>query len=153
MPPSSHITVNTVHVYGQEKTIILRDINILNVQDALTPAQIQCDVAALVYDASNPKSFEYIARIYIVSFIQFCVNILELFFMIYYIFQKYFADSKIPVLIIANKSDLSEVKQDYLLQPISFCNKYKLMPPQPYSISRTVRREIFVKLATMAAFP
>lgn len=131
VPPSSHITVNTVHVYGQEKTIILRDINILNVQDALTPAQIQCDVAALVYDANNPKSFEYIARIYI----------------------KYFADSKIPVLIIANKSDLSEVKQDYLLQPISFCNKYKLMPPQPYSISRTVRREIFVKLATMAAFP
>uniref|UniRef100_V9IFW4 Mitochondrial Rho GTPase n=1 Tax=Apis cerana TaxID=7461 RepID=V9IFW4_APICE len=27
------------------------------------------------------------------------------------------------------------------------------MPPQPYSISRTIRREIFVKLATMAAFP
>lgn len=67
VPLSSHTTVNTVHVYGQEKTIILRDINILNVQDALTPAQIQCDVAALVYDASNPKSFEYIARIYIVS--------------------------------------------------------------------------------------
>lgn len=67
VPPSSHVTVNTVHVYGQEKTIILRDINILNVQDALTPAEIQCDVAALVYDASNPKSFEYIARIYIVS--------------------------------------------------------------------------------------
>ena len=67
VPPSSHVTVNTIHVYGQEKTIILRDIHILNVQDALTPAQIQCDVAALVYDASNPKSFEYIARIYIVS--------------------------------------------------------------------------------------
>ncbi|XP_076671104.1 mitochondrial Rho GTPase isoform X3 [Andrena cerasifolii] len=131
VPANSHVTVNTVHVYGQEKTIILRDINIHNVQDALTPAQIQCDAAALVYDASNPKSFEYIARIYI----------------------KYFADSKIPVLIVANKSDLSEVKQEYLLQPVSFCNKYKLMPPQPYSISRTVRREIFVKLATMAAFP
>lgn len=66
VPSNSHVTVNTVHVYGQEKTIILRDINILNVQDALTPAQIQCDAAALVYDASNPKSFEYIARIYIV---------------------------------------------------------------------------------------
>ncbi|CAK9828451.1 Mitochondrial Rho GTPase [Anthophora retusa] len=131
VPSSSHVTVNTVHVYGQEKTIILRDINIHNVQDALTPAEIQCDAAALVYDASNPKSFQYIARIYI----------------------KYFADSKIPVLIVANKNDLSEVKQEYLLQPESFCNKYKLMSPQPYSISRTVRREIFVKLATMAAFP
>ncbi|XP_020292185.1 mitochondrial Rho GTPase isoform X3 [Pseudomyrmex gracilis] len=131
VPSNAHVTVNTVHVYGQEKMIILRDINVLNVQDALTPAEIQCDAAALVYDASNSKSFEYIARIYI----------------------KYFADSKIPVLIIANKSDLSEVKQGYLLQPTAFCSKYKLMPPQPYSISRTVRREIFVKLATMAAFP
>ncbi|XP_048507598.1 mitochondrial Rho GTPase isoform X2 [Athalia rosae] len=131
VPPNAHVTVNTVHVYGQEKTIVLRDINILNVQDALSPGQIQCDAAALVYDASNPKSFEYIARIFI----------------------KYFADSKIPVLIVANKSDLTEVKQEYLLQPASFCNKYKLMPPQPYSVTRTVRREIFVKLATMAAFP
>lgn len=59
--------MNTVHVYGQEKMIILKDVNILNVQDALTPAQIQCDAAALVYDASNSRSFEYIARIYIVS--------------------------------------------------------------------------------------
>ncbi|XP_034949325.1 mitochondrial Rho GTPase isoform X1 [Chelonus insularis] len=131
VPTNANVAVNTVHVYGQEKIIILRDINIMNVQDALTPAQIQCDAAALVYDASNPRSFEYIARIYI----------------------KYFADSKIPVLIVANKSDLSEVKQDYLLQPPSFCNKYKLMPPQPYSVTRTVRPEIFVKLATMAAFP
>ncbi|KAL6441984.1 mitochondrial Rho GTPase isoform X1 [Cataglyphis hispanica] len=131
VPSNAHISVNTLHVYGQEKTMVLKDINVLNVQDALTPAEIQCDAAALVYDASNPKSFEYIARIYI----------------------KYFADSKIPVLIIANKSDLSEVKQGYLLQPAAFCSKYKLMPPQPYSISRTVRREIFVKLATMAAFP
>ncbi|XP_018340566.1 PREDICTED: mitochondrial Rho GTPase isoform X2 [Trachymyrmex septentrionalis] len=131
VPSTAHVTVNTLHVYGQEKTIVLKDINVMNVQDALTPAEIQCDAAALVYDASNPKSFEYIARIYI----------------------KYFADSKIPVLIVANKSDLSEVKQSYLLQPAAFCSKYKLMPPQPYSISRTIRREIFVKLATMAAFP
>lgn len=64
---NTYITVNTLHVYGQEKTIVLKDINVLNVQDALTPAEIQCDAAALVYDASNPKSFEYIARIYIVS--------------------------------------------------------------------------------------
>ncbi|KAL0121328.1 hypothetical protein PUN28_006691 [Cardiocondyla obscurior] len=131
VPSNAHVTVNTLHVYGQEKTLVLKDINVLNVQDALTPSEIQCDAAALVYDASNPKSFEYIARIYI----------------------KYFADSKIPVLIVANKSDLSEVKQNYLLQPAAFCSKYKLMPPQPYSISRTIRREIFVKLATMAAFP
>ncbi|XP_020292187.1 mitochondrial Rho GTPase isoform X5 [Pseudomyrmex gracilis] len=126
--------VYTCHVIGPKssgKTTLCRTFIDPKLEDALTPAEIQCDAAALVYDASNSKSFEYIARIYI----------------------KYFADSKIPVLIIANKSDLSEVKQGYLLQPTAFCSKYKLMPPQPYSISRTVRREIFVKLATMAAFP
>ncbi|KAL6259487.1 hypothetical protein P5V15_009406 [Pogonomyrmex californicus] len=72
----------------EQKTMVLKDINVLNVQDALTP--------------------------------------------------KYFADSKI--LIVANKSDLPEVKQ-------SCCNR----PLSPYS-SRTIQREIFVKLATMAAF-
>lgn len=77
VPSNSNVTVNTVHVYGQEKTIILRDINIMNVQDALTPAQIQCDAAALVYDASNPKSFEYIARIYIVSIFLFISGMCE----------------------------------------------------------------------------
>ncbi|XP_014229588.1 mitochondrial Rho GTPase isoform X1 [Trichogramma pretiosum] len=128
---SSNMYVNTVHIYGQEKILILKDINILNIQDALLPAQIQCDAAALVYDTNNPKSFEFIARIYI----------------------KYFADSKIPVLIVANKSDLTEAKQEYLLQPATFCTKYKLMPPQPHGISHVVRREIFIKLATMAAFP
>ncbi|KYQ46577.1 Mitochondrial Rho GTPase [Trachymyrmex zeteki] len=144
VPSTAHVTVNTLHVYGQEKTIVLKDINVMNVQDALTPAEIQCDAAALVYDANNPKSFEYIARIYI-----------HLLQRLKYIHddKKYFADSKIPVLIVANKSDLSEIKQSYLLQPTAFCSKYKLMPPQPYSISRTIRREIFVKLATMAAFP
>lgn len=71
VPSNAHVTVNTVHVYGQEKTIVLKDINVLNVQDALTPAEIQCDAAALVYDTSNPKSFEYIARIYIVSIVFF----------------------------------------------------------------------------------
>lgn len=131
----------------------MKDINVLNVQDALTPAEIQCDAAALVYDASNPKSFEYIARIYIVSIRCNDRNIFTTINTMYMPLQKYFADSKIPVLIVANKSDLSEVKQNYLLQPAAFCSKYKLMPPQPYSISRTIRREIFVKLATMAAFP
>lgn len=55
--------------------MVLKDINVLNVQDALTPAEIQCDAAALVYDASNPKSFEYIARIYIVSTLASAVTI------------------------------------------------------------------------------
>jgi len=47
--------------------MVLRDINIRSVSDPLLPSEVQCDVACLVYDINNPKSFEYIARIYIVS--------------------------------------------------------------------------------------
>ena len=34
----------------------------------LTEAEILCDVVCLVYDVSNPKSFEYCARIFKVCF-------------------------------------------------------------------------------------
>jgi Ras family protein T1 len=124
-------TVNVVQVYGQEKIMILRDINVRNVSDPLLPHEVQCDVACLIYDINNAKSFEYIARIYI----------------------KYFAESKIPVLMVACKSDLEEVKQDYLLQPVTFCQKYKILPPQNFTVKGHLRKDVFVKLATMAAFP
>lgn len=64
---ASQATVNVVQVYGQEKIMVLREINVRNVSDPLLPSEVQCDVTCLVYDISNPKSFEYIARIYIVS--------------------------------------------------------------------------------------
>lgn len=67
MTGTPNCTVNVVQVYGQEKIMMLKDINVRAVSDPLLPHEVQCDVACLVYDVSNPKSFEYIARIYIVS--------------------------------------------------------------------------------------
>lgn len=122
--------VNTVQIYGQEKHLVLRDIDMRNVLDALQPHEVHCDVACLIYDSSCPTSFEYVARIYI----------------------KYFADSKIPVLITGTKDDLEPVRQEYLLQPIDFCHKYKLLPPQMFSVKHE-KKDLYVKLATMAAFP
>lgn len=122
--------INAVQVYGQEKHLVLRDIDVRQILDPLQPQEVHCDVACLTYDVSNPTSFEYIARIYI----------------------KYFAESKIPVLIVGTKDDLEEVRQDYLLQPNEFCQKYKLLPPQMFSIKHN-KKDLYTKLATMAAFP
>lgn len=122
--------VNTVQIYGQEKHMVLRDIDMRNVLDPLQPHEVHCDVACLIYDTNNPTSFEYVARIYI----------------------KYFAESKIPVLITGTKGDLEEVRQDYLLQPQEFCHKYKLLPPQIFSLKHD-KKDLYVKMATMAAFP
>ena len=46
-------TINTVQVYGQEKYLVLEDIDVKNVGDALTPSELQCDVCCLVYDSSK----------------------------------------------------------------------------------------------------
>lgn len=59
--------VNITHVYGQEKFLIMKEIEVRNVSEPLTPSDAKCDVACLVYDCTNPKSFEYVARIYLVS--------------------------------------------------------------------------------------
>lgn len=125
-----HHCINTVQIYGQEKFLVMRDIEVRQVLDPLQPQEVHCDVACLVYDSNNPKSFEYIARIYI----------------------KYFAESKIPVLIVGTKGDLVDVRQEYLLQPQDFCQKYKLLPPQIFSLKHN-KKDLYVKLATMAAFP
>lgn len=117
-------------ISGQEKHLVMRDIEVRQVLDPLQPQDVHCDVACLVYDTNNPKSFEYIARIYI----------------------KYFAESKIPVLITGTKGDLMEVRQEYLLQPNEFCQKYKILPPQIFSLKHN-KKDLYVKLATMAAFP
>jgi hypothetical protein len=64
---SENCCINTVLVYGQEKYLVLREIPITRVSDPLQPHEVNCDVACLVYDTAASRSFEYIARIYIVS--------------------------------------------------------------------------------------
>lgn len=117
-------------MYGQEKYLVLRDIDVRQVLDPLQPQEVHCDVACLVYDVSNSRSFEYIARIYV----------------------KYFAESKIPVFIVGTKTDCEVVHQEYLLQPPEFCQKYKLLAPQMFSLKNN-KTDVYNKLATMAAFP
>ncbi len=58
--------INTVQVYGQEKYLVLQDIDVRTLTDVLSPTEIHCDVACLVYDISNPRSFEFVARIFLV---------------------------------------------------------------------------------------
>ncbi|XP_014676838.1 PREDICTED: mitochondrial Rho GTPase 1-like, partial [Priapulus caudatus] len=49
--------------------------------------------------------------------------------------------------------DRAEVRQDGDVQPADFCAQYKLPPPQGFSCVDTINRDVYVKLATLAAFP
>lgn len=155
--------MNSVLVYGQEKQLILREVEAKGIADPLMTEDTQCDVVCLVYDSNHPKSFEYVAEIYLVSFIfHFPFNNV-LAIIIYFnvsLSQRYFEGSKIPVLVVANKSDLLPVRQDYILQPDEFCSRHKLAPPHLFSAlpspsgsAQHPDKDVYVKLATMAVFP
>ena len=51
-------------VYGQSRILLLHDVDALGA-DSLSPQQVACDVACLVYDASDEHSFEHVARLYL----------------------------------------------------------------------------------------
>ncbi|OWF40098.1 Mitochondrial Rho GTPase 1 [Mizuhopecten yessoensis] len=126
----SSFTINTVQVYGQEKYLLLHEVDV-SVCDMLNPTEMNCDVACLVYDSTNPRSFDFCARMYL----------------------KHFLDSRIPTLVVAAKTEYQAVRQDYELTPAQFCSKFKLPPPQSFSAIDKVNREVYIKLATMAAYP
>lgn len=76
-------------------------------------------------------------------------------FVSFFIPQQHFMDSRIPCLIIAAKSDLHEVKQEYSISPADFCRKHKMPPPQAFTCNtaEAPSKDIFVKLTTMAMYP
>ncbi|XP_069604844.1 mitochondrial Rho GTPase 1 isoform X1 [Ranitomeya imitator] len=126
----SYYAVNTVYVYGQEKYLLLHHITEC---ESLSPADTACDVVCLVYDITDPTSFEYCARI----------------------FKQHFMDSRTPCLIVAAKSDLHEVKQESSVSPAEFCKKHKMPPPQAFTCNTadSPSREIFIKMTTMSMYP
>ncbi|XP_062389104.1 mitochondrial Rho GTPase 1-A isoform X2 [Sardina pilchardus] len=127
----SYYAMNTTYVYGQEKYLLLHEVS--PDLDFLSDTDLACDVVCLIYDVSNPRSFEYCAKAY----------------------KRYFMDSKTPCMIIAAKSDLHEVRQQSTLPPLDFCRKHRLHPPQPFTCNSTdaPSKDIYTKLTTMAMYP
>ncbi|NXD92785.1 MIRO1 GTPase, partial [Chaetorhynchus papuensis] len=126
----SYYAIFFVYVYGQEKYLLLHDVFF---SDFLTDAETICDAFFLVYDVSNPKSFEY------------C----------FFIFKQHFMDFFIPCLVVAAKSDLHVFLQEYSISPAEFCKKFFLPPPQAFTCNTAdvPSKDIFVKLTTMAMYP
>ncbi|XP_029596051.1 mitochondrial Rho GTPase 1-A isoform X2 [Salmo trutta] len=126
----SYYAISTAYVYGQEKYLLLHEV--FPDFDVLSDTDLACDIVCLVYDASNPHSFEYCARVF-----------------------KYFMDTKTPCMMIAAKSDLQETKQLYALTPLEFCRKHKMPPPQAFTCNTADApcKDIYTKLTTMAMHP
>uniref|UniRef100_A0A914UQK5 Miro domain-containing protein n=1 Tax=Plectus sambesii TaxID=2011161 RepID=A0A914UQK5_9BILA len=126
-------TINSVQVQDQQKYLLLHEVDVFSPDDPLTLYEKSADVICLIYDVSNPTSFEYCAQI----------------------FKKYFNRMKVPCLMVATKADRREVLQQYELQPAEFCQKHRLPQPIRFLNSDLGRptAEVYTKLATMAVYP
>uniref|UniRef100_A0A4W4ED16 Mitochondrial Rho GTPase n=1 Tax=Electrophorus electricus TaxID=8005 RepID=A0A4W4ED16_ELEEL len=77
----------------------------------LKAADAACDVACLMYDVSDPDSFNYCASIY----------------------KQHYMERGVPCVVVASKADLSEVKQHHGMSPAEFCYKHRLPAPLRFS--------------------
>ncbi|XP_071964216.1 mitochondrial Rho GTPase 1-A-like isoform X1 [Antedon mediterranea] len=126
----SSYVINTIQVYGQEKYLLLHEIDV-GISDELTSEDLACDVACLMYDISDARTFEYAVH-----------N-----------FKTHFERLNVPCLMIAAKSDMHPVRQDHEVQPAQFCSQHNLPPPQTFSSKARPNKDVYTKLATVAAYP
>ncbi|XP_071395617.1 mitochondrial Rho GTPase 2 isoform X8 [Centroberyx affinis] len=127
----SPYTINTVQVSNQEKYLILYEVDVET--EVLKASDASCDVACLMYDTSDPHSFDYCASIY----------------------KQHYMESNIPCVLVASKADLPEVKQLHGMTPAEFCYKHRLPPPLPFSSLSldSTSKNIYTKLAWAAMYP
>uniref|UniRef100_A0A7N6ABL1 Mitochondrial Rho GTPase n=1 Tax=Anabas testudineus TaxID=64144 RepID=A0A7N6ABL1_ANATE len=127
----SPYAINTVHVSNQEKYLILNEVDVE--AEFLKASDANCDVACLMYDTSDPHSFDYCASIY----------------------KQHYMESKIPCVLVASKVDVPEVKQFHGMTPAEFCYKHRLPPPLPFSslFLDSSSKNIYTRLALAAMYP
>uniref|UniRef100_A0A671LNW9 Mitochondrial Rho GTPase n=1 Tax=Sinocyclocheilus anshuiensis TaxID=1608454 RepID=A0A671LNW9_9TELE len=122
-PPTIY-AINTVSVANQDKYLI--------VSSFLKTADAACDVACLMYDVSDPDSFNYCASIY----------------------KQHYMDRGIPCVVVGSKADLIEVKQHHGMSPSEFCYKHRLPSPLHFSTLLThTHTHIYSKLTWAAMYP
>ncbi|XP_016045860.1 mitochondrial Rho GTPase 2 isoform X2 [Erinaceus europaeus] len=132
--PSSY-TINTVQVNGQEKYLILCEVDAASLLDSEpnNTCDADCDVACLLFDGSDPASFTLCASVY----------------------KRHYMDGQTPCLFISSKADLTEAASPPSLSPAEFCRRHRLPAPTRFSCASPAeaRTAIFTRLATMATFP
>uniref|UniRef100_A0A8C1TW80 Mitochondrial Rho GTPase n=1 Tax=Cyprinus carpio TaxID=7962 RepID=A0A8C1TW80_CYPCA len=128
-PPTIY-AINTVSIANQDKYLILEEVDVET--EFLKAADAACDVACLMYDVSDPDSFNYCASIY----------------------KQHYMDSGIPCVVVGSKADLIEVKQHHGMSPSEFCYKHRLPSPLHFSTMLThTHTHIYSKLTWAAMYP
>jgi Ras family protein T2 len=129
-----------------------------------TSLDTTCDVACLMFDSSDPKTFVHCATIYkaspdlrscggIPAIAQLASKLSSRMFL--FSWQRYYMDGQTPCLFIASKADLPEGVAPPGLSPAEFCRRHRLPAPASFSCLGPAMpsTDVFTQLATMATFP
>ncbi|XP_049623924.1 mitochondrial Rho GTPase 2 isoform X2 [Suncus etruscus] len=117
--------INTVQVNGQEKYLILCEVDADSLLVAAPDAP--CDVACLLFDGSDPVSFAPCASIY----------------------KRCYMDGQTPCLVVSCKADLPEGVPPPGLTAAEFCRRHQLPLPVPFSCAAP-STAVFNRLANLA---
>ncbi|XP_039261547.1 mitochondrial Rho GTPase 1-like [Styela clava] len=125
----SEFAINTVSVQSHLKYLLLHEVDSTELLESGEGA-LTCDAMCLLYDVSDAESF------------QECVNL----------YKQYVANTNIPCLVIAAKSDLPAAKQHCAVQPIDFCRSQGIPPPLKFSLhTKECSQTTFQTVASFAA--
>lgn len=124
---SSVFAINTISVQSYLKYLLLHEVDsgdLLQSEDG----ELICDVICLLYDVSDPESFQDCASVY----------------------KNYVANSNTPCLIVSTKTELPTVRQHCVHQPSEFCQANNL--PQPLRFSTMNKENILQLYQTIASY-
>ena len=127
---ASVLAVNEVAVKDRSSVyLILHEVDVADLL-AAGDGLFMCDVVCLLYDVSDPQSFQH------------CIEV----------HKRFVVNSDVACLIIATKSDCTGVRQLSVVQPPQFCSQNNLHPPIPVSSSQT-NSSAYSTIAKLAATP
>lgn len=125
----SVFAINTVTLQSHLKYLLLHEVDSAELMESGEGSLI-CDVACLLYDVSDPESF------------QECVNL----------YKQHMTNTNIPCLVVAAKSDLPAAKQHCVVQPMDFCRSQGIPPPLKFSLhANEGTQTIFQTITSFAA--
>ena len=69
------------------------------------------------------------------------------------VYRDHLTHCKVPILFVALRSDQRSVRQDSALQPEEWLQQHQLAPLQRFTCADRISKDVYIKLATMAAYP
>ncbi|CAK8685513.1 unnamed protein product [Clavelina lepadiformis] len=127
---TSVLAVNEVSLSNQRSAYLL--LHEVDLSDLLAAGEglFMCDVVCLLYDVTDPSSFQHCLEVH----------------------KQFVVHSDVSCLVIATKSDFTPVHQHCVMQPADFCAQNNLLPPIQHN-QTVCNRGIYQTIATLAANP